>query len=89
MPQAPAQSGAKSVEGANIRSPPWLCRCQVPPLPGWDQCQALWDHGTRATWQLCSGICSCSDMALGSGHMPTAASGPVRVISPPLSLPGC
>lgn len=34
MPQAPAQSGAKSVEGANIRSPPWLYRCQVPPKPG-------------------------------------------------------
>lgn len=31
-----------------------------------------WQEEVRATWQLCRGICSCCDMALGSGHMPTA-----------------
>lgn len=31
MPQAPAQTGAKSEEEAISRSPPWLWRCQFHP----------------------------------------------------------
>lgn len=42
MPWAPAQSEAKRSRG---RPPPWLWRLY--PLPGWDGCQALWDHGRR------------------------------------------